>query len=88
VELGLLPGLDGMPTEGGREDDLARGTVIEQWSSVSETIITETSIKRPPGATWLKKIFGIGPEHGDTPAVRLIYPLSYFGVTWLATTGY
>ena len=78
-----------MPTEGGLEDDLAKETVIERWSSVTETSLhnKQQLSEKPPSATWLKLIFGIGPEHGDTPAVRLIYPLSYFGVTWLATTG-
>ena len=36
--------------------------------------------------TIVKRIFGIGPEHGDMPASKLIYPLSPFGVAWLAVT--
>ena len=57
---------------------------IERWSSVTETNIKKDDIKKEKPATWLKLIFGIGPEHGDTPAMRHI---SYFGVSWLATTG-
>ena len=42
--------------------------------------------KRNKKVTLVKRIFGIGPEHGDMPASKLIYPLSPFGVAWLAVT--
>ena len=36
--------------------------------------------------TWKKRIWGIGPEWEEMPASQLIYPLSPFGLSWLAIT--
>jgi hypothetical protein len=38
---------------------------------------------------FIKRVFGIGPEHPDLqgmPPSRLIYPLSPFGISWVVIT--
>jgi hypothetical protein len=67
-----------MPAEGGDHGRPSSEALAE--------LGVDTTLKKPK-PSWLKFIFGIGAQHGDTPAVKMIYPLSYFGVAWLGVTG-
>ena len=64
------------------------GSFTGSGDGLDNEIANEAPKTKKKSASWVKKIFGLGPEHADMPSCRLIYPLSPFGVAWLGTTAF
>ena len=85
-----MPSTNGRNTSlRGHDENGAIQSLIGEQSVSTNTVVDLLPFNRRKNKkpTWIKYIFGIGPEFGDIPSSKLIYPLSPFGVAWLFTTG-
>ena len=63
-------------------------SVSQTAAGVALATSSEARVNQEEPRTWMQYVFGIGEEHVETaqPKSRLIYPLSVFGISWIAMT--